>query len=71
MQSTPGWLEAKRMIDLVLVKKAMLWYVQDVRSVREMGGGFSGHHVVLCKVRLVTTWIKRREVNEVRRIRSE
>ena len=24
-----------------------------------------------CKVRLVSTWIKRREVNEVRRIRSE
>ena len=46
------------MIDLVLVKKDMLRYVQDVRVVRGMGQD----HVVLCKVRLVGTWIKRREV---------
>ena len=39
------------MIDLVLVKKDMLHYVEDVRAVREMGRGLSGHHVVLCKVR--------------------
>ena len=50
----------------------MLCYVQDVRSVRGMGRGLSDHHVVLCKVRLVDAWIKRREVvNEARRIRSE
>ena len=60
------------MIDLVLVKKAMLCYVQDVRAVRGMGRGLSDHHVVLCKVRLVGTWIKRRKVvNGARRIRSE
>ena len=41
------------MIDLVLVKKDMLCYVQDVRTVRRMGQGLSDHHVVLCKVRLV------------------
>ena len=36
-----------RMIDLVLGKKDMLRYVQDVRAV------ISDHHVVLFKVRLV------------------
>ena len=37
-----------------------------------MGRGLSDHHVVLCKVRLVGAWIKRREVVVgVRRIRSE
>ena len=49
----------------------MLQYVQDVRVVRGMGRGFSDHHVVLCKVRLVGAWIKRREVLVgARRIRS-
>ena len=38
------------MIDLVLVKRDMLQYVQDVRG---MGHGLSDHYVVLCKVRLV------------------
>ena len=37
-----------------------------------MGRGISDHHVVLCKVRLVGTWIKRRDVvNEASRIKSE
>ena len=59
------------MIDLVLVKKDMLRYVQDVRVVRGMGRGLSDHHV-LCKVRLVGAWIKRRElVIGARGIRSE
>ena len=40
-------------IDMVLVKKDVLGYVQDVRVVREMGRGTSDHHVVMCKVRLV------------------
>ena len=43
----------KIMIDLVLVKKDMLRYVQDVNAVRGMGRSFSDHHMVLCKVRLV------------------
>ena len=30
-------VEAKSMIDLVLVKKDMLYFVQDVRTVRGMG----------------------------------
>ena len=49
------------MIDLVLVKKNMLRYEQDVRVVRGMGRGLSDHYV-LCKVRFVGAWIKRREV---------
>ena len=37
-----------------------------------MGRGLADHHVVLCKVRLVGAWIKRREVVvEARRIRSK
>ena len=64
-------VEVKSMIDLVLGKKDMLCFVQDVRAVREMGRGITDHHVVLCKVRLVGAWIKRREVVEgARRIRS-
>ena len=60
------------MIYLVLVKKDMLRYVQDVRVVRGMGRCLSDHHVVLCKVKLVFTWIKKREVvNGTRRIRSD
>ena len=43
------------MIDLMLVKKDMLRFVQDVRAVRGMGQGISDFHVVLCKVRLVGT----------------
>ena len=41
-------------------------------AVREMGRVLSDHHVVLCKVRLVGTRIKRRElVDGARMIRSE
>ena len=65
-------VEAKGMRDLVQVKEDLLHYVQDVRAVRGMGRGLSDHHVVVCKVRLVGTWIKRRGVVvRVRRIRSE
>ena len=60
------------MIDLVLVKKDMLHYVQDVRAVRGMGRGLSDHHVALCIIRLIGTGIKRGELLvEARRIRSE
>ena len=60
------------MIDLVLLKKDMLLYVQDVKAVSGMGRGLSDHLVVLCKVRLVDAWIKRREaVNRARRVRRE
>ena len=52
-------VEVKNMIDLVLVKKDMLHYMQDMRAVREMGQGLSDHHVLLCKVRLVGASIKR------------
>ena len=65
-------VEIKSMKDLVLVKRDMLRYVQDVRAVRGMGLGLSDHHVVLCKVGLVGAWIKRREmVVGATRIRSE
>ena len=43
-------VEVKGMTDLVLVKKDMLRYVQDVKVVRGMGRGISDHHAVLCKV---------------------
>ena len=37
-----------------------------------MGQGLSDYHVVLCKVKLVGAWIKRREVMVgARRIRSK
>ena len=57
-----GGVEIKSMIDLVLVKRDILRYVQDVRTVRGMGRGLSDHYNVLCKARLVGAWIKRREV---------
>ena len=50
------------MIDLVLVKKDMLLYMHDVRAAKGIGGDLSDHHVVLCKVRLVMSWVKMREV---------
>ena len=60
------------MIDLVLVKRNILRYAQDMRAVRETERGLLDHHVVLCKVRLVGVWIKRREVVvRAKRIRSE
>ena len=62
----------KSVIDLMLVKRDMVRYVQDVRAVRRMGCGFSDHYVLLWKLRLVRAWIKRREVVVgARRIRSE
>ena len=65
-------VEIKSMIDVVLVKKDILHYGQDVRAVRRMGRGLSDHHFVMCKVRLVGEWIERREVVvRARRIRSE
>ena len=53
-------VEVKSMIDFVLVKKNILHFVQDVRAVRGMGLGISNPHVVLCKIRFVGSWIKRR-----------
>ena len=50
------------MIDLGIVKKNILRYVQDVRGVKGIGRGISDSHVVLCKLRLGGAWIKRREV---------
>ena len=59
------------MIDLVLVKRDRLRYVQDVRAVRGLGCSLSENYVVLCKVRLVGVWIKWRDVGVgARRIRS-
>ena len=43
-----------------------------MRAVRGIGWNLSDHHVILCKVKLVDAWIKRREVMDgARRIRSE
>ena len=63
-------VKVKDMIDLVLVKRDIMHYVQDL--VKGMGQCLSGHHVVLCKVRLVGAWIKRREVVDgARRFKNE
>ena len=51
-------VDIKSMLDLMLVNRHMLCYVQDVRVVRGIGCGLSDHHVVLCKVRLVGAWLK-------------
>ena len=49
------------MIDLVGVKRDMLRYVQDVKTVRRLRHCLSDYHVVvLCKVRLVGDGIRRR-----------
>ena len=48
-------LEVKSMLALVLVKKDILHFVQDMRAKRGMGRGITDHHVILCKVRLVGT----------------
>ena len=65
-------MEIMSMIDLVLVKKAMLLYVQDVWVVRGIGRSLSNSDAVLYQVRLVGMWIRRREVvNGTRRNRSE
>ena len=52
-------VEVKSMINLVLVKRDMMRYVQDVREVRGMGRSLSDHHDILCKVRLVVKrWLR-------------
>ena len=53
-------VEVKNMIDLVLVKKDMLYFVQDMRAVRGMGRALSHQHL-LRTIRLAGAWIKRRE----------
>ena len=64
--------EVKSMIDLMLVKKYRLRYLQYVRAVRGRGRCLSDYHVVLCKVWLVGAYIKSREVVDgAGRIRSE
>ena len=40
-------VQLKIIPELVLMKKDMLRYVQDVRAVRGMGRALSDHHVVL------------------------
>ena len=65
-------VDIKSMMDLVLVQRDMLHCVQDVKAVRGMGRSLSDHHVVLCKVRLVVAWIKKRGmVVGARMIRSD
>ena len=40
----------------------MMKYVQDVSTVRRMGGVLSDHYVVLCIVKLVSKWIKEKKL---------
>ena len=62
----------KSLIELVLVKKDMFRFAQDVKAGRRMGRGISNRHVVLCKVRLVGIWVKRRQlVDRATSIRSD
>ena len=59
------------MIYLVLVKKGMLHYEQDVKVLSGMGQNLFDHDDIFSKVKLEGVWIKRREVgNGARRIRS-
>src|SRR5678816_3166872 len=59
------------MIDFVLVKKEMLKYVLDVKSVRGLGMGLSDHYV-LCKIKLVGAWMERKVIRkEVGKIKGE
>ena len=55
-------VEMKSIIDLVLLKRDMLRYVQDVMVVRGMGLGLSDPYVVPFKIRLIGAWIKRRDI---------
>ena len=60
------------MIDLFLVKKDTLRYVQHVMTLKGIGRGLLDHRVVLCYARLVVAWIRRRDVVDgARRVRSE
>src|SRR5678815_5157894 len=60
------------MTDFVFVKKEMLKYVLDVKSVRGLGMGLSDHYVVLCKIKLVGAWTERKVIQkEVGKIKSE
>ena len=59
------------MIDLVLVKKDMLRYMQDEGAVRRIGRGLLGQHVLLCKVRLHVHGLRREVVNGRSRIRGK
>ena len=55
------------MIDIVLVKKSY----DFVWAIRRKGKSLSDHHIMLCKVRSVGTYIKRQVVvNGARMIRS-
>ena len=40
-------LEVRSIIDLVLVKKDMLPYLQDMRAVRGMGGSLSNYQITM------------------------
>ena len=45
-------VDVKSIIDLVLVKRDMMRFLQDVKIVKGIGRGLSDHEVVLHKVRL-------------------
>src|SRR5277367_2095428 len=44
------------MIDFVLVKKAMLESIHDVKCLKVLSGGVSDHVIVMCKVKLKFEW---------------
>ena len=49
--SSQDGVEVMSLTDLILMRKDILRYVQDVRAVRGMGRGLSCYQAVLCKVR--------------------
>ena len=55
---------------LMMVEKHILKDVYDEKALIKLGY-ISDHSVLLCKVKLVETWIRREEVNEAPRIGIE
>ena len=48
-------------MDLLLVRRDILKNVRDIKIMRGMGKSSQDHYVVLCKLKLMVTWIKERE----------
>ena len=58
------------MKDLMQGKKAVI-LCAGCEGSKRIGRNLSDHHVLLCEVRLVGVWIKRREVNGPQRISND
>ena len=56
------WSECKEHDRPGAVEEGYAAFCEDERIMKRMRRGISDQHVVLCKVRLMETWIKRRKV---------